>query len=141
MEIIKVFCKRFEQEDSVAFADLFVEDAVYLDSLYGACEGREAIRVFHERCHKEARAYSFQPVKILSDDEENASFEWQFAFISLLPGSMGKKVTLKGASFLTLKAGKIVLYREYADSIAMLLHSNIPDDKIIKFYHRKYPTS
>ena len=140
MEIIKVFCKRFEQEDSVAFAGLFAEDAVYLDSLYGACESREAIRVFHERCHKEARAYSFQPVKILSDDE-NASFEWQFAFISLLPGSMGKKVTLKGASFLTLKAGKIVSYREYADSIAMLLRSNTPGDKIIKFYHRKYPTS
>ncbi len=140
METIKVFCKRFEQEDSVVFADLFVEDAVYLDSLYGVCEGREAIRVFHERCHKEAKAYSFQPVKILSDDE-NASFEWRFAFISLLPGSMGKKVTLKGASFLTLKAGKIASYREYADSIAMLLRSNTPDDKIIKFYHRKYPTS
>lgn len=138
MEIIEALCRRFEQGDSAAFADLFSEDAVYLDCLYGAYEGREAIRAFHERSHKEAEEYRFLPIDSLYRGSDTAAFEWRFEFISLMPKSMGKKITLKGASFLTLREGKIVSYREYADSIAILLGGDVPDDKIIRFYRRKY---
>ena len=139
MEITEMLCRRFEEEDSAAFADLFAEDAVYIDSLYGSYKGRGAIRAFHERCHKEAKEYSFLPLNTLVSGGDMVAFEWSFEFISILPLSRGKKVALNGASFLTLREGKIISYREYADSIALLLGGNVPIDKIIKFYNRKYP--
>ncbi len=138
MEIVNHFCQRFEQDDSDAFAELFTDDAIYVDSLYGTYKGRKAIKDFHERCHKEAREYRFSPISHLYRNDEAAAFEWKFSFVSLMPTSMGKKITLKGAGFLTLRNGKIVSYREYADSIAIPLKGNIPDDKIMKFYHHKY---
>ncbi len=137
-KVIKELCRRFERGDSAAFADLFAEDAVYIDSLYGIYKGRGAIMVFHRKCHEEAEAYKFRPVTILADEGKNAAFEWEFSFVSLMPSSRGKEITLKGASFLTLKGEKIVFYREYADSVALLLKSNTPEDRIINFYRRKY---
>ncbi len=136
--VVKELCRRFEREDSAAFADLFAEDAVYLDSLYGTYEGRGAITAFHRKCHEEAEAYSFRPVTILADEGKNVAFEWEFSFVSLMPSSRGREISLKGASFLTLRGGKIVSYREYADSVALLLKGNIPEDRIISFYRRKY---
>jgi len=139
MEIINLFCRSFEQGSSDAFADLFTDDALYIDSLYGVYEGREAIKGFHARCHEEAKEYRFSPLSYLSRDNEIAAFEWRLYFVSLMPLSTGKKITIEGAGFLTLRDGKIASYREYADSIAMLLKGNVPDEKIMKFYHRKYP--
>ncbi len=137
--LVETFCRRFEQNVSQAFAGLFSPDAIYIDSLYGAYEGREAIRAFHERCHKEAEAYHFQPVTIVSDNGDNLSFEWTFSYVSRMPQSRGKRVTLKGASFMTLRKGEIVSYREYSDSVILLLGGNVPAEKIVKFYRRKYP--
>ncbi|RTZ94062.1 MAG: hypothetical protein DSY91_00920, partial [Deltaproteobacteria bacterium] len=92
--LVETFCRRFEQADSRAFADLFAPDGIYIDSLYGTYEGREAIRAFHEQCHKEAEGYRFQPVTILSDNEGNISFEWTFSYVSLMPHSRGKRMSL-----------------------------------------------
>ncbi len=137
--LVETFCRMFERKDSLAFADLFSPDGIYIDSLYGAYEGREAIRAFHERCHKEAEAYHFQPVTIVSDNGGNVSFEWTFSYVSLMPQSRGKRVALKGASFMTLREREITSYREYSDSIILLLGGKVPTEKIVKFYRRKYP--
>ncbi len=139
MKIIEEICQRFEQDNATSFANLFTENATYFDSLYGTYKGRQAIKAFHEKCHKEATAYKFQPVTVIFQDRDHAAFEWNFAFVSLMPQSKGKKITLKGASFVTLEGGKILSYREYADSIALLLAGNVPDKKILEFYRRKYP--
>ena len=141
MGIIQELCSRFEYEDSRSFTNLFTEDALYLDSLYGTYEGQDAIMAFHRKCHEEAKDYRFQPVTTLSNGGENAAFEWNFSFVSLMPPSQGKEITLKGASFLTLKEGKIFSYREYADSISLLLCNNVPDKKIMEFYRHKYLSS
>ena len=138
-DLVETFCRRFEQKDSQAFADLFSPDAIYIDSLYGTYEGREAIRAFHARCHKEAEAYHFQPATIVSDNGGNLSFEWTFSYVSLMPLSRGKRMALKGASFMTLRKGVIISYREYSDSVILLLGGNVPAEKIVKFYRRKYP--
>jgi ketosteroid isomerase-like protein len=138
MRLISTFCSRFEAEDARAFAGLFTDDATYWDSLYGVFRGREAIQAFHGRCHREAKTFHFQPMTILSDKRGNVSFEWEFSFISLMPQSRGRKISLKGASFLTTREDRIVSYREYADSIALLLQGNIPDEELLAFYRRKY---
>ncbi len=138
MTVIQTFCSRFEMEDSEAFASLFADDATYVDSLYGLLQGREAIKAFHARCHREARSFRFQPLTILYNGEGMASFEWQFSFISLMPYAHGKEISLKGGSFLKIHQEKIISYREYADSVVLLLQGNIPDGEILAFYRRKY---
>ena len=136
--IIDMFCEHFARDDSDAFAELFTEDAVYVDSLYGTYEGRQAILDFHRRCQKEATNYRFLPKNYFTDNNDMTAFEWQLTFTSMMPLSKNKEITVEGCGFMTLKDGKIVSYREYTDSIAILLKGNVPDDKIMKFYHRKY---
>ncbi len=137
-EIIDSFCERFTQADSDAFADLFTENAVYFDSLYGKYKGRQAISDFHHRCQQEATNYRFLPKSYLADNNKMAAFEWQLTFISMMPLSKNKEITVEGSAFMTLTEGKIISYKEYTDSIAILLKGNVPDEKIMKFYHRKY---
>ena len=138
MELIETFCSRFAAKDSEAFAALFTDEAVYRDSLYGTITGKEAIRAFHIRCHREARAFRFKPLKILFNREGLAAFEWAFSFHSLMPQCLGKEITLEGASFLNLQGERISSYREYADSIALLLQGDVPDRDIVAFFRKKY---
>ena len=135
--IAKIFCERFSNKDSEAFLELFTDDAIYVDSLYGEYKGKEAIRAFHKRCHEEAEDYDFRPKEIISEGDKVA-FEWELRFILLTPFAKGKRIIVSGCSFINLKAGKIASYREYSDSVFILLEGNVPDDKIIKFFRKKY---
>jgi len=136
-EIVKIFCERFSNKDSNKFVELFTDNATYLDSLYGEYKGKDAIIEFHKRCHKEAKDYKFILKNIISEGNRIA-FEWELTFVSMTPFSKGKEITVTGSGFITMENGKISSYREYTDSIAILLKGNVPDDKIIKFYRKKY---
>ncbi len=121
MFIIDQFCRRFEERDAAAFAEMFTDEAVYVDSLYGAFRGREAIREFHRRCHEEAAEMTFIPVRKAVGSGGLYAFEWSFTFKSLSPRCKGKTVSLMGAGFLMLENGRITSYHEYADSMVILL--------------------
>lgn len=136
-EIARKFCERFSSKDSVAFSELFTDDATYIDSLYGKYSGKEAIKGFHQRCHEEAENYIFEPKNIICQGNE-VSFEWELTFTLSTPFARGKRLTIDGCSFMSLKNGKISSYREYSDSVFILLNGNVPEDKIIKFFRKKY---
>ncbi len=138
-EIAKIFCERFCNKDSNTFVELFADNASYLDSLYGEYKGKDAIKGFHKRCHEEAKDYTFIPKNVISENN-NIAFEWELSFTSLTPFSKGKRITVEGSGFISIDIdnGKIVSYKEYTDSIAILLKGQVPDEKIIKFYRRKY---
>ena len=136
-EIVKTFCERFCDRDSNNFIKLFIDDATYIDSLYGEYKGKDEIIKFHKRCHEEAKDYKFIPKNIISEDNKIA-FEWELTFTLMTPFSKGEKITVEGCSFMTIRNGKIFLYKEYTDSIAILLKGKVPDNKIIKFYRKKY---
>jgi len=137
MNIAEEFCKRFSKKDTDSFLELFLDDAIYIDSLYGEYKGRDKIREFHKRCHEEAKDYNFIPKNIISQEDKMA-FEWELSFTLLTPFAPGKRVTVNGCSFISLRDGKISSYREYADSISILLKGNVPEDKIMKFFKKKY---
>ncbi len=133
----KIFCEAFSGNDSEAFGELFAEDAVYTDSLYGKYIGRKAIINFHERCHKEATNYRFSPTNVITE-KNYVVFEWDFMFTSLLPFAKGVQVNLEGCSIITVQRNLIFSYKEFCDSIAILLKGRIPESKILKFYKKKY---
>ncbi len=137
MDIIDKFCSYFIENNEDKFLQLFTENAVYIDCLYGKFSGKNKILEFYKRCHKEAHNYKFIPKnKIFTNNL--ASFEWDFSFISNMPLSKGEKIEISGASFITFNNHKISFYRDYCDSVLFLLQGNIPEDKIIKFYKKKY---
>ena len=136
-EIAKLFCEKFCVPDSEAFSKLFTENAVYVDSLYGEYKGKEAIKKFHMRCHQEAKEYIFIPKNIISEGNKIA-FEWELEFTLNTPFAIGKRIKVHGASFISIEDKKINTYREYSDSIAILLKGDVPDNKIIRFYRKKY---
>ena len=137
MDIVDKFCSSFCENNIQKFLSLFSEDAIYFDCLYGKFKGKNEIKNFYIKCHKEASNYQFIPKnKIISGNI--AAFEWDFSFTSKMPYSMGKIIKVVGCSFLTLKDEKIIFYRDYSDSIFFLIQGNVPDDKILKFYKKKY---
>ncbi len=136
-EFAQLFCKRFCVPNSEAFLELFTEDAIYIDSLYGEYKGKGAIKKFHTRCHEEAKKYVFVPKNIISEGSEIA-FEWEFEFTLTTPFAKGKRIKVHGSSFMSIDNGKICSYREYSDSVSILLKGNVPEDKIIHFYRKKY---
>ena len=90
-EFAQLFCKRFCVPNSEAFLELFTEDAIYIDSLYGEYKGKGAIKKFHTRCHEEAKKYVFVPKNIISEGSEIAS-EWELEFTLTTPFAKGKRI-------------------------------------------------
>ena len=136
----EIFCDTFCHENADTFANLFTDNATYTDCLYGKFQGKEAIKSFHKRCHQEAYNYKFSPILIMHEDSK-VFFEWKFSFNSLMPYNKDKKINIEGCSIITLVDEKIAEYKEYTDSIAILLKINVPDEKIIKFFKKKYSIS
>ncbi len=136
-EIVKNFCDKFCHVDSDSFADMFIDDAEYIDSLYGLYKGRKSIKDFHKRCHHEAINYKFIPKDIFPLKNKFA-FEWDFYFTPLTSFSDKKGIYIVGCSILEAEGEKISSYKEYTDSIAILLGGGVADDKIIRFYRKKY---
>jgi limonene-1,2-epoxide hydrolase len=137
MDIIDKFCKLFCENNVQNFINLFSENAVYIDCLYGKFKGKDEISKFYIRCHNEAYNYQFTPFnKVINGNF--CAFEWNFSFISNMPLSKAKTIKTEGGSFLKILNQKIVYYRDYSDSILFLLQGNVSDKKIINFYKKKY---
>ncbi len=137
MDIIDKFCKYFCENNVDKFLSLFTDNAIYIDCLYGKFSGKDKIKKFYKRCHKEAYNYQFIPKnKIIK--EKLAAFEWDFSFISNMPYSKGVEIKVKGCSFLNIQGDKINHYRDYSDSIYFLLQGKVPYGKILEFYKKKY---
>ncbi len=136
MDIIDKFCFYFEENRVVDFLSLFHTNSTYIDCLYGTFTGIKEIEFFFKKCHKEASNYKFKPInKILNNNL--ASFEWEFSFVSNMPLSDGKNIFIKGCSFITMNNNKIESYRDYADSVLFLIQGNVPAKKIVDFYNKK----
>ncbi len=140
MDIIDKFCRYFVNNNVEKFLSLFTDYPLYNDCLYGLFKGKEEIKNFYLKCHKEASNYHFSPTNKMLYGNTGA-FEWDFSFLSNMPLAKGKKISLKGCSFLSLEKGKIQSYRDYCDSILFLLQGNVDKEKIIKFFIKKYKLS
>jgi limonene-1,2-epoxide hydrolase len=137
MDLPDKFCKFFQENNQKEFLELFKEDATYIDCLYGLFKGKKEIAKFLKKCHNEAEHYNFIPKNKIFQNSL-ISFEWDFSFVSKMPLSKDKKITIQGCSFIKTDNSKISYYRDYSDSILFLLEGNIPENKIIEFYKRKF---
>jgi ketosteroid isomerase-like protein len=87
--------------------ELFADDAVLVDPVYGTFEGREAIRGFMERVTADMadRAVTFRLVE-LAGDEETAWAQWQ----ATTPAGV-----FDGVGVYRVRDGRLTYYRDYMD--------------------------
>jgi hypothetical protein len=106
MDIVDKFCKYFVTNNGERFLELFSDDAIYFDCLYGAFKGKEEILKFYQRCHREAEGYKFIPKNKIFQGNL-FSFEWDFSFIL----NNNKRVEIEGASFLKILDGNKLYFQ------------------------------
>lgn len=96
-----------EAADWVGLAELFADDASYLDSVYGWSHGRDTIRTFLEDSMRGLEGWSF-PIHAVAVDAEHATVlnHWT----NRLPGSRpdGSSYDVPGASVITYDADALI---------------------------------
>lgn len=130
--MLKAFCSAVERRDGKAFAALFTEDGVYHDVFYGAFKGRERIAgMVNDWFHRTARDFRWEMFRPVSDGKTLYAY-YTFSYVSTLPEAGGRRVGFDGVSIMTLRDGKIVEYREVANSSIGLLEIGFAPERVAK---------
>jgi ketosteroid isomerase-like protein len=130
--LLKKFCSAVERRDGKAFAELFSEDGVYHDVFYGAFKGRQKIaEMIDDWFHRTAREFRWDMFRPVSDGKMLYAY-YTFSYVSTLPEAKGKRVGFDGVSIMTISDGKIVEYREVANSSMGLLEIGFAPERVAK---------
>ena len=109
-DTIQRFWKIQDEGDYSALADLFAEDAVLVDPVFGRFEGRDAIAAFMTKMNSEMAKIgaSFQLVE-LAGDAETAWAQWR---------AMTNAGPRDGVGVYRVRSGRLVYYRDYMNEPA-----------------------
>jgi len=130
--LLKQFCGAVERRDGKAFAELFAEDGVYHDVFYGPFRGRVKIaEMIDDWFHRTARDFRWEMFRPVSDGKMLYAY-YTFSYVSTLPEANGKRVGFDGVSMMQLRDGKIVEYREVANSSMGLLEIGFAPERVAK---------
>src|SRR5471030_1991628 len=114
--MLRAFCDAVEQHNGAAFAGLFTEDGVYHDVFYGAFAGctriAEMIDDWFYRAATDFRWDMHTPVS----DGETLYARYTFSYRSTLPEAVGARVMFEGVAIMKLREGRILEYREVANT-------------------------
>jgi limonene-1,2-epoxide hydrolase len=104
---MQAFWRIQDARDYGALVDLFAEDAVLEDPIFGVYRGKEAIRGFMETMNKEMgpNGISFDLVE-LAGGEDSAWAKW----VAHTPAG-----DRHGVGIYKVAGGKVVYYRDYMD--------------------------
>src|ERR1700738_127589 len=130
--MLRAFCEAVERHDGKAFAELFTEDGVYHDVFYGAFKGRariaEMIDDWFYRSASDFRWDLHQPVS----DGETLYARYTFSYRSKLPEAKGARAMFEGVAIMKLRDGKILEYREVANTAPGFIDMNFAPERIAK---------
>ena len=130
--LLKDFCGAVERRDGRAFAELFAEDGVYHDVFYGPFRGRVRIaEMIDDWFYRTARDFRWEMFRPVSDGTTLYAY-YTFSYVSILPEAKGKRVGFDGVSIMQLEGGKIVEYREVANSSIGLLEIGFAPERVAK---------
>lgn len=96
-----------DDHDYGALTDLFADDAVFVDPVFGTFEGRAAIGGFLDRVTQEmaARSIMFRLVELAGDDE-TAWAQWE---------AVSPDGVRSGVGIYRVRDGRLTYYRDYMD--------------------------
>ena len=134
--LLNEFVESVEQGDGERFAQLFTEDAVYVDGFYGPFEGRTAIaKMIVEHFHGTGKDYRWlmrDPVCV----GDTGYARYLFRYTSTLPEAAGREVVFEGMSQFQFRDGKIARYSEVFDRGSALSQLDFAPERIAKSLKR-----
>src|SRR6266566_1308675 len=130
--LLRAFCDAVERRDGKAFAALFAEDGVYHDVFYGVFEGRaEIAAMIDDHFYRTAADFRWDMHAPVFDGETLYA-RYTFSYRSLLPEAKGARAMFEGVAIMTLRDGRIVEYREVANTAPGFVDMNFAPERIAK---------
>ncbi len=135
--LLREFCDAVEKRDGARFAALFTDDGVYHDVFYGAFAGRariaEMIDSWFYKTADDFRWDMHDPVC----DGRTLYARYTFSYRSLLPEASGKRAMFEGVAIMKLRDGRIVDYREVANTGTGFVDMNFAPERVTKILQRQ----
>jgi ketosteroid isomerase-like protein len=130
--LLRSFCDAVERRNGATFADLFTEDGVYHDVFYGPFAGRAAIvDMIDDHFYKTASDFRWDMHDPVSDGEKLYA-RYTFSYRSKLPEANGVRAMFEGVAIMKLRDGKILEYREVANTAPAFVDMNFAPERVAK---------
>ena len=127
--------------DGDGIANLFVDQGVYHDYIYGSFKGRKNIKsMLNNYFHRDAKNFTWE----MSDHvfKENIGYaKYMFTFTSKIPEYLGKKVVVSGISFFRFKFNSIVEYSEVVNGGIAMIQLGVKAEKMQKVFLKWFKRS
>lgn len=127
--ILAEFCAAVEAGDGRRLANLFTEDGVYHDVFYGAFKGRAKIAELLGIFHRDGSNFKWRMYDPVCDGKTGYA-RWFFSYTAETPQAKGRRVTMEGVGYFTLKDGLIASYEDYARAGESLVQLGLPPEKL-----------
>jgi ketosteroid isomerase-like protein len=130
--MLRAFCDAVEQRNGKAFAALFTEDGIYHDVFYGAFSGHAEIAdMIDDHFYRTATDFRWDMHAPVSDGETLYA-RYTFSYRSTLPDAKGARGMFEGVAIMKLRDGKILDYREVANTAPAFVELNFAPERIAK---------
>ena len=127
--------------DGESLANLFADDGVYHDYIYGSFKGKKNIKIMlNNYFHRDAKNFFWKMSDhIFSEDIGYAKY--MFKFTSKIPEYFGKKVTVSGICFFRFKFNSIVEYSESVNGGIAMVQLGVKPEKMQKVFLKWFKRS
>ena len=127
--------------DGENLANLFADDGVYHDYIYGSFKGKKNIKLMlNNYFHRDAKNFFWK----MSDHifrEDIGYAKYMFTFTSKIPEYLGKKVVVSGISFFRFKFNCIVEYSESVNGGIAMAQLGVKPEKMQKVFLKWFKRS
>ena len=127
--------------DGESLANLFADNGVYHDYIYGSFKGKKNIKLMlNNYFHRDAKNFFWK----MSDHifRENIGYaKYMFTFTSKIPEYLGKKVVVSGISFFRFKFNSIVEYSESVNGGIAIVQLGVKPEKMQKVFLKWFKRS
>ena len=127
--------------DGESLANLFADNGVYHDYIYGSFKGKKNIKLMlNNYFHRDAKNFFWK----MSDHifrEDKGYAKYIFAFTSNIPEYYGKKVVVSGISFFRFKYNSIVEYSESVNGGIAMVQLGVKPEKMEKVFLKWFKRS
>lgn len=122
--------------DGQAARACFTPEGIYHDCFYGAFQGDAIVDLIEHYFHRDGCNFIWDIHHPIADDRLGYA-RYTFSYESKLPQAAGKRAGFEGVSICELREGKLVSYREVANSLVSLQVLGFAPEHIAKLAARE----
>ena len=140
-EVTKKLTNYVCTKDGENLADLFIDDGVYHDYIYGTFKGKNNIKLMlNYYFHRDAKNFYWEMYDhVFSDNIGYAKY--RFSFTSKVPEYFGKRVVVPGISYFRFKLKSIVEYSESVNGGIAMVQLGVKPEKMEKVFLKWFKRS